>query len=81
MKEMQLRTTSSLRALLNTEPLLPIMDTEIQQRDAESLQGKTTAAANIRAFSHDKTYFIDLSHYVKSVTVENTEHERTPAGM
>lgn len=31
MKEMQLRTTSSLRALLNTEPLLPMMDTGIQK--------------------------------------------------
>lgn len=30
MKEMQLRTTSSLRALLKTEPLLPMMDTETQ---------------------------------------------------
>lgn len=27
MKEMQLLTTSSLRALLNTEPIFPMMDT------------------------------------------------------
>lgn len=64
MKEMQLRTTSSLRALLNTEPLLPMMDTEIQKdrQGEESLQVEATAAANIR------TYFAD-TRYVKAITV------------
>lgn len=32
MKEMQLLTTSSLRALLNTEPIFPIMDTAQHRR-------------------------------------------------
>ena len=64
MKEMQLRTTSSLRALLNTEPILPMMDTEIQtdRKGKKSLQVEATAAANITA------YFTDACD-VKAITV------------
>ena len=56
MKEIQLRTTSSLRALLNTEPLLPIIDTGIQKERTgkESLHVKSTGAADIRAISQFK---------------------------
>lgn len=60
MKEMQLLTTSSLRALLNTEPIFPMMDTAQMRGE----QVRNTSYASTDAIQYSATKCLQLlTHY------------------